>query len=32
MYDWLAIQINLSKNKTHVSKFNREQCRQAIKI
>lgn len=32
MYDWLAIQMNLSKNKTHVSKFNREQCRQAIKI
>lgn len=32
MYDWLAIQMGLDRNKTHVSMFNREQCKQAIKI
>ena len=32
MYNWLSVQMNLPKNKTHASLFNREQCRKAIKI
>lgn len=32
MYKWLAIQMNLPESETHASKFNRGQCRQAIKI
>ena len=32
MYRWLATQMGLSTEDTHASKFNREQCRKAIKI
>lgn len=32
MYQLLSNKMNLSKEDTHVSKFNREQCKQAIKI
>lgn len=32
MYKWLSIQMGLSMADTHVSKFTRAQCRQAIKI
>ena len=32
MYKWLSVQMNLPFEKTHVRMFNREQCRQAIKI
>lgn len=32
MYKWLSTKMNLDIEDTHVSKFNREQCKQAIKI
>lgn len=32
MYNWLSTQMNIPIENTHVSKFTREQCRQAIKI
>ena len=32
MYKWLAAQMNLPSEITHVSMFNRDQCKQAIKI
>lgn len=32
MYKWLSTKMNLDIEETHVSKFNREQCKQAIKI
>ena len=32
MYQWLSKQMNLDVADTHVSMFNREQCKQAIKI
>lgn len=32
MYKWLSTKMNLNIEDTHVSKFNREQCKQAIKI
>lgn len=32
MYSWLSVQMNLTEEETHVSKFTRAQCRQAIKI
>ena len=32
MYKWLSNKMNLDIEDTHVSKFNREQCKQAIKI
>lgn len=32
LYKWLATQMGLSKSETHISLFNIEQCKQAIKI
>lgn len=32
MYKWLSNKMNLDLEDTHVSKFNRSQCKQAIKI
>lgn len=32
MYSWLSIQMDLPEEKTHVAKFTRGQCKQAIKI
>lgn len=32
MYKWLAAQMNLPSEITHVSMFNRDQCKEAIKI
>ena len=32
MYHWLSVQMNLPKEQTHASLFNRAQCKQAIKI
>lgn len=32
MYKWLATQLNIDYEKCHVKWFNREQCKQAIKI
>ena len=32
MYKWLALQMNMDYYKCHVKWFNRDQCRQAIKI
>lgn len=32
MYNWLSVQMNLPKEQTHASMFNRAQCKQAIKI
>lgn len=32
MYKWLAIQMNISEEDAHVSKFTRAQCRKAISI
>lgn len=32
MYSWLSIQMDLLEEETHVAKFTRTQCRQAIKI
>lgn len=32
MYKWLAIQMNLPEEDTHVKYFTRQQCRDAIKI
>ena len=32
MYNWLSVQMNLPKEQTHASLFNRSQCKQAIRI
>lgn len=32
MYKWLAIQMDLPIEETHVAKFTRQQCKKAIKI
>lgn len=32
MYHWLSVQMNIPKEQTHASLFNRAQCKQAIKI
>lgn len=32
LYTWLASQMGLSKEETHISLFNTEQCKQAIRI
>ena len=32
MYKWLSVKMNLDIDDTHVSKFNRNQCKEAIKI
>lgn len=32
MYSWLSTQMDLPEEKTHVAKFTRNQCKQAIKI
>lgn len=32
MYSWLSTQMNLPEEETHVAKFTRNQCKQAIKI
>lgn len=32
MYSWLSTQMDLPEEETHVSKFTRNQCKQAIKI
>lgn len=32
MYNWLSVQMNLPKEQTHASLFNRIQCKQAIRI
>lgn len=32
LYSWLATQMGLSKDETHISLFNIEQCKQAIEI
>lgn len=32
MYNWLSVQMDLPKEQTHATLFNRNQCRQAIKI
>lgn len=32
MYSWLSTQMDLPEEETHVAKFTRNQCKQAIKI
>ena len=32
MYKWLAVQMNIPRSKCHVRYFNKEQCKEAIKI
>lgn len=32
MYEWLALQMNLSRDEAHVSKFDLAKCKEAIKI
>lgn len=32
MYNWLSIQMNKSKEDTHVSKFNLDDCKLALRI
>ena len=32
MYNWLSIQMNIPEEKCHVSMFNRDQCKKAIRI